>query len=131
MIDRTKPPPHCEVIAYPPEGVSAPKGRMYCVGCTTPRGGHAMAYAECADTEARAIALAWDNYDWITLPARVALLRELAAELRDSDPLAGRVFDERPNDERRSLPTSTMYVLATVYTERADALEGKPPTSGR
>jgi hypothetical protein len=100
-LDRTKPPPFIHVAqaeddlwdAWSNDG----EWNIRRPGCAT---------------EDEAIRLAWHDYDRITLPVRVALLRELAAELRAEGHNSGHWTDEK--------------VVSSICAEmerRADALE--------
>jgi hypothetical protein len=114
-MDRTKPPPHCRAEVH---RVGPPGRTQYRLGLadSTDYFGEDF-YGE---TPEAVIAEAWEHYDRITLPARVALLRELAAELSGEGSTVGTGY-------LASLLGAIMVELAKAYTERADALEaGKP-----
>lgn len=99
-LDRTKTPPGTEL-----ERRMTPYGPEYTVSIAP------MVFAQ---SEEAAVMLAWHAYDEITLPARVALLRELAAEFEEDNSTlqqtAGEYSDRAAEELRR----------------RADQLEGKP-----
>lgn len=97
-MGRTKPPPFAFVGQL--EGiVSATDGKKwYRYPMSDHRGGQWHSSPEAA------LASLWREYDRITLPARVALLRELAAELEWIDD----------------------GICCKYIRDRADALEGKP-----
>lgn len=115
MMDRTKPPP-----GFDP----------YCDGYMLTEAMQRVHYASGFDEYT--LTEAWEYYDRITLPARVALLRELVEELT-GDPLVGYVYDHMPTDVTRQLYSSPLAVLAKVLRERADKLAGQTaePTPDR
>lgn len=78
------------------------------------------------DSEEEAIRLAWADYDRITLPARVALLRELAAEFDRPDPVRPPPYDDtldRTLAEAVSSNNDPHGAIAIELLRRADALE--------
>jgi hypothetical protein len=114
-MDRTKPPPHCREKAHT---VGAPGPTHWRLGLADSTDYFGEDFY--GPTEEAVIAEAWAHYDRITLPARVALLRELAAELSGEGSTVGTGY-------LASLLGAVMVELAKAYTERADALEaGKP-----
>jgi hypothetical protein len=74
----------------------------------------------CAESAEACIRGAWVDYDRITLPARVALLRELAAEVGIT--WGRRPPDSDPNPEWRAGFVMAIDVVEHELRERADAL---------
>jgi hypothetical protein len=122
MMDRTHPPPH---EYYEGDPVCGPDGRwrlwlQESESCYT------------ADTKAGCIALAWDDYDAVTLPARVAILRELAAEIDDPERIIamhdGQLAMAVARELLQGRKVRTLCALiADRMRERADALEKDTP----
>ena len=78
-LDRTKPPPIA--VGEPhtfDHSMSGHTWQLY----LHDNSGHAGVFG---DSPEDCIRIAWAEYDRITLPARVALLRELAASMRSGD----------------------------------------------
>ncbi|HKY51672.1 MAG TPA: hypothetical protein VJP45_10480 [Candidatus Limnocylindria bacterium] len=105
-LDRTKPPPGAEM-----DHRYTTDGDEYVVRMGT--------FAFSPDP-AECLRLAWEAYDRITLPARVALLRELAAELQEG----GRLEDIAT---RASGVWEAVERLHDELTARADALGTATP----
>jgi hypothetical protein len=118
-LDRTKPPPFTEPYGYGDGRVAFDFGTD-----TTGWGQESTPYT---------IDEAWAVYDRITLPARVALLRELAAEFNGN---AGELRCEARWHEGSEHGAECKWMAeerkgwADVFKERADELEASGRTEG-
>jgi hypothetical protein len=118
--DRTKPPPH--VTVGPLESiVSAADGEEWYRYPAVERGP-----GKWCDSPESAIEALWADYDRITLPARVALLRELAESVGIS---WGRPPPDDPMvPEWRAGFRMAVEVIENEMKARADQLEKGAPT---